>query len=282
MTIPILSAIVLDILYLTAGIIICYIGKSLLEKGITGKFVGEGEVATKKFRIVTSSPGLVFLVAGLTIIVTAIIRQAEIPIMPTDTNNHSGVVKLISDMEKIPTIRLLTSSKEKELADTLYQSAVQLAERGEHHNAVDYLVRASALDLTCISAAHQDEKLKDIVFDPLYIKFAKERIKIAQLAQQELPLSAEARIILSNLQIIALAKPQIKDNDDITNSIIKSLPKKPERESLIKTKESLHSLLNRDPSALRKLLSSNQYRWILMNDDLLQWLKKESKKALSY
>ena len=41
--------------------------KGLLKKDISARFAGEGEVASRKFRMVNSSPGVIYLLAGLAI-----------------------------------------------------------------------------------------------------------------------------------------------------------------------------------------------------------------------
>jgi len=76
-TIHTLASVTFEIAHLAAGIALCVLGKSLLEKGIRGDFTGEGEAAARKFRIVTTSPGLVFLVAGLVVIVATVFTQSE-------------------------------------------------------------------------------------------------------------------------------------------------------------------------------------------------------------
>ena len=76
-TLHTIAAVVFEIAHLTTGILLCVLGKSLLEKGIKGDFLGEGEVVSKKFRLVTASPGIVFLIAGLVVITTAVFTQTE-------------------------------------------------------------------------------------------------------------------------------------------------------------------------------------------------------------
>ena len=71
------AVIALKLAHLVAGVIICFLGKSLLIRGVRADFLGEGEIDSKKLRIVTSSPGLIFLIAGLVIVITTIVTQAE-------------------------------------------------------------------------------------------------------------------------------------------------------------------------------------------------------------
>ena len=76
-TIHTIASVTFEIAHLSAGIALCVLGKALLEKGIRGDFTGEGEVASKKFRLVTTSPGLVFLIAGLAVITATVFTQSE-------------------------------------------------------------------------------------------------------------------------------------------------------------------------------------------------------------
>ena len=93
------ASIIMEIAYLATGIILCMIGKSLLEKGISSKFVAEGEVVSKKFRLITSSPGLVFLVAGMAIIIYAIITPSIFEKRVTSSEHFSESNDTLSSPE---------------------------------------------------------------------------------------------------------------------------------------------------------------------------------------
>lgn len=72
-----IASIVLKLAYLASGLLLAYLGKDLLEKGVRGSFAGEGQVASTRLRLVTSSPGVVFLVAGLGIVLASVFTRAE-------------------------------------------------------------------------------------------------------------------------------------------------------------------------------------------------------------
>jgi hypothetical protein len=76
-TLHTLAAIIFEIAHLATGVALCILGKSLLEKGIRADFLGEGEIASKKIRLLTSSPGIVFLLAGLVVVTSAVFTQSE-------------------------------------------------------------------------------------------------------------------------------------------------------------------------------------------------------------
>lgn len=86
MTTELLVAVVsLRVAYLAVGLGLCWIGRSLIERGVSADFKGEGAVARFRFKVVTASPGLVFGVAGLVVIGLAIFRQAQVPLGPLST-----------------------------------------------------------------------------------------------------------------------------------------------------------------------------------------------------
>lgn len=72
-----IAVVLLKLANLTAGILLCFVGRGLFERGIKGDFTGEGNVSTVRFRLVTSSPGAIFLLAGLAIVISSIVTQTE-------------------------------------------------------------------------------------------------------------------------------------------------------------------------------------------------------------
>ena len=73
----ILAAVFLEIAYLATGIFLCFMGMRLLEKGIESKTRFEGEAVGQKWVLFTTSPGVVFVVCGVGIIIYAIVTQSE-------------------------------------------------------------------------------------------------------------------------------------------------------------------------------------------------------------
>lgn len=72
-----ISVVLLKLANLIAGILLCFLGKGLFERGIKTDFTGEGNVSTVRFRLVTSSPGAVFLLAGLAIVISSVVTQTQ-------------------------------------------------------------------------------------------------------------------------------------------------------------------------------------------------------------
>lgn len=72
-----LAAVLLELAYLSAGILLCFMGLRLLEKGVESKMKLEGEIGGSKWALLTSSPGIVFALCGLGIILYAIVTATE-------------------------------------------------------------------------------------------------------------------------------------------------------------------------------------------------------------
>ena len=92
--------ILLKVAYLTCGIILCLIGNNLIRKGIETKFEGEGSFAKNSIRIVTTSPGLVFLVAGLIVIGTTIFQKTKIEEAYQFAVNQNNLNSTFPDKQK--------------------------------------------------------------------------------------------------------------------------------------------------------------------------------------
>ncbi len=280
------ASVIMEIAYLATGIILCMIGKGLLEKGISGKFLAEGEVASKKFRLITSSPGLVFLVAGLVIVVSAIYRQADFKQLVTkradakagieEPGQNSAVEDDLESLVQVMTsYSLAAPSEEQQFANQNYALAIENAEAGNWNTATEFLVRAISFDPSGVERALQEQKLRKIVRGPLFVTLAHARLNLALRAQREQPLSAEAMAILSKLDIFAMSVPQPADISK-TNEIIAGIPTSARQESSHKTLRRMKALLKENPIALHSLLKDQQYRWILQDATLLAWLQKNS------
>lgn len=278
------ASVIMEIAYLSVGIILCMIGKGLLEKGISGKFQAEGEVVSKKFRIITSSPGLVFLIAGLVIVVSAIYSQVEFKQTTTKPDNVKNETEkfgqntttksdLVNLVQVMTTYKLVASSEEQQFANQYYTLAIQNAETGNWNAATEYLVRLISIEPSRIEMILREQKLNKILQNQLFITLAHARLNLVLQAQREQPLSAEAMAILAKLNIFAKSFQHPSDISK-TNKIIANIPTSAGQESNQKTLESIKSLLKENPKALHNLLTDRQYRWIYHDPLLFEWLQK--------
>lgn len=296
-TVRVLAAVILEVIYVAAGLIICIIGRSLLEKGITGKFAGEGEVASRRFRFVTSSPGLVFLIAGLLIVVVAILTQVNIPVSvgassdgsnentsPTGStqSGHSSRNNLptakapLDQLAQIATFTLLKSEsnaeEERNKAYAYYVEA-QNATRGQDRAAaLENFVRAIALDPALLKRALKDKTLSTLLRDPKLESYVRARMSVAQKSQHINTISANVRQIIAKLEIKAMTG-SLDIDENKTDSLIERLPQQSGRESVTDTQETLRGLIDHDPAALIDVLEEPEYRWLTEDGAISKWLE---------
>ena len=192
----IIASVVLRLAYLATGLLFCYFGKGLLEKGICGSFSADGAAASNKFKIVISSPGLVFAVAGMVIILMAINRQS-IARFPT-----AGPAKTSKgDTQQADVFSgydLAVPTELGNLAMDRYETAVTAAEQRGLATAKHALMLAVLLDPSLLKNAQENPVLADILQDREFQTILRHRIGVSLSAAQEVKeLSAKARKILS-------------------------------------------------------------------------------------
>jgi len=279
-----MATVIMEIAYLVTGIILCVIGKRLLEEGISGKFLAEGEVSSKKLRIITSSPGLVFLVAGLVIVSLAIYTKSEFKQLATKHGDTKAETKLPSQnrgaeidlnrlVEVMTSYSLAAPSEQSNIADKNFSLAIENAESANWNKASEYLVRAISFDPSKVERALKEQKLRKLVQDSFFVNFARSRLQLALRAQREQPLSDQAMAILAKLDIFAGSLPQ-PSNISRTKEIIASIPTSSGQETSQKTLGRMKALLKENPKALHSLLREQRYRWIFQDPTLLTWLQK--------
>jgi hypothetical protein len=282
----------LKISYLLTGLAVCFIGKDLLIKGISSKFTAEGETSSKKLRIITTSPGLVFLIAGLTIIVTAIYRQTSFdetmfannkPTESESTQTRQDVSKTdsnaVSDIKqmakRITSYRLAAQSEEGQIANRFYDLCKQNLESGNKNIAADYFAKALSINPNVFETALKDKELNEIVNAPLMNSFIRTRLQIVLNAQAEQPLSPEAQTVISKLSIYSLTVPEVQ-NKTSADSIIVNIPLRAGIESSQLTLFRIKSLSKENPRALVNVLKNPKYRWLLQDKEIFGWLKASS------
>ncbi len=76
MLIHTIAAVLLELSYLCVGLLLCLMGQRLLERSVTGSTKIEGEIAGGTWKLLTTSPGIVYAICGLGIILYAIITPS--------------------------------------------------------------------------------------------------------------------------------------------------------------------------------------------------------------
>jgi hypothetical protein len=268
-----IAAVILKLAYLATGLILCFIGKGLLEKGITGGFKGEGETASYKFRIVTSSPGLVFLVSGLMIVVVAVIYQAKF----TETEEIASITREREGSESIKepaggkslkelskktavTSMLAEPSPQNQFALGQYDAAVRYAKDNNVPTAVTFLVRAVVLQPQLLERALESPDLSQAVQNPVFVAIVRERFK---LPLDVAPVPVLDQAILGQLRIYIVMSSQDRGKMEDVSSLLSKIPRQSKQEPPEATLKNMESLIARNPRALLSLLEDPQFRWIL-------------------
>lgn len=271
-----IAAVILEIAYLITGITLCFIGKGLLEKGITGDFAGEGQIASKKFRIVTSSPGLVFLVCGLIIVFTAITTQvkfSEKDSIPLPKNNDSELVPLAVLAGTVRTSVLVQSSPDMQFAMRQYENSLRRAMANDISTATIYLTRAIVLSPELLTKALAAPELKHVVRDPVFQTIVRDRFKLP-LEFEDNQSSLDAAI-LSRLRLYIVKRTMNEETFENVETELSQFPEHQQLETETVTANRLLSLLSKNPRELLNLLENPKYSWILQSDGLASLLRKK-------
>lgn len=336
----IIAALALEILYISSGLILCIIGKNMLEKGIKADFSADGEIANKKFRIITSAPGLVFLLAGLVIVVTTITNKSKYTesslyqilestnndeIQITDSlleNNkylsssmqdqsdkidslkvviaggtiiqpiknkaeyHPPKVVFVQKKDPMPTpssvlikqiksYELFSKTTIQTMAEDLYKNAIDEKKHMNQAQVLNDLSMAITLNPSLYNEYLKSEEFKYYMNDTAFEYLLRARLQILLKAQEEQPISENALMVINNLKIYILAQPKTEITPELLK-LIHELPKSPVFESTEKTKERIRVLIKKDAQSFLDLLNKPDYRWLLLNDEIITWLRKES------
>jgi len=297
----IIATVVLQVAYLATGVILSLVGSSLIRTGVTTSFELKGETEGKRLHLLTTSPGLVFLTAGLVIAVLAIFRSSEFEQRSyapaekpqTPTADVAPTVSVTPEAEKparekvadkrnmgtdamlvqLTKHRLLEGSSESRVSADLLAAATRARERGDVARAREYLARAAGLSPQVVQTMRGE--LKSLTATPEFQDFLRARIRLALAAQAELPLTPDAQAILATLRIHALATPAPSDTRE-TEALIAAMPRERAREPSDRTLQRVRTLIEKDPKALLTLLEQPEYRWLLYDEKILTYLKAGS------
>lgn len=96
--ITVLSILAFKMSALIIGYLVVKLGYELLVKGITGEFKFQGEIAGGKADLVSASPGLLFLLLGVLLMGTAVLKDNPFSTTSAGTppaleNSSGGLIK---------------------------------------------------------------------------------------------------------------------------------------------------------------------------------------------
>jgi len=267
----ILANLIQELAYLVSGLIICFIGKSLLEKGITGKFSGEGEMASNKVRIVTSSPGIVFLIAGLMIIGLAIWRQSKLPVFPSTPPPSVTRADLEALARTFPSAIYATPNAANDIAEANYLRALDRAGEKAFVATRNHLIRAISLEPSLLMKALREPVLSEAFADAEFMMMMQARLRIAQAASLQKPLPASFKTAITMLKILSLTNRSVARPDEV-GKIRAAIPTQDGQEPTDATLAKLSRLQMIDPKALAEVLSTPDFRWFAANTRIQEWV----------
>ena len=72
-----IASVLLELGYLATGLLLCYMGQRMIISGYSSHTKVEGQIGGGKWKLITSSPGIIYAVCGLGIIIFAISTQSS-------------------------------------------------------------------------------------------------------------------------------------------------------------------------------------------------------------
>ena len=259
-----LAAGFLKLTYVVTGLTLCYFGKDMIEKGLSTGFRADGTVASAKFRVATTSPGLVFMLAGLVIVSLAIWRQAEF-----EAGARAGSASLAALADQVIVSRFAEPSPEGAFARSQMEAARRALADGDRESALLSLAQAVVLDPGFLKTTLQDEALAPLAADPRFEAMVRARWALAPAAADqpspESPQTAAVPPVVGELGMLAVDSPRSED----VAALADAMPREAGREPVTATAARLRTMVARNPRVLYKLLRQPDYRWILEDDRLV-------------
>lgn len=262
--------VLLKIAYLATGLILFVIGKNMIEKKLETKFEGEGSFNKSSFKIATTSPGLVFLVAGLIIIGVAISQEFEISeVEIKETNNYQTLV------EKTRTIHFAEENDTTQLVKAELKQAKELASAGKINDAAVHLAIAVVVQPDVIAIVVPDPEYASILKQPQFNTIAHARFKlpIHNVIMPETSYSALAEEIVERVKTLAARQNLDDGQTNDAEEIARLIPNKGDGEPKSVTIGKLIELLDKSPHILLRQLLDNEKSWILEDSEILTALE---------
>jgi len=288
----IIAAAILKISYLATGVALCLLGKSLLEKGISGAFQGEGKVASTTFRVATSSPGLVFAVAGLAAIITGIVtpavyREGPAP-APAAAKADSGgtpdraAPSLQALAGTIRESRLAQAGPETQFALSQYEASIRAVKKGQKPAGTAYLVRAIIVMPALLARALASPELAETVANPAFQTITRARFTLPLELEPEAEPATGGSPLLSflRLYIVSMETRNQERHEDVSAEMA-AMPTRSGAEPQAATVERFKTILAKNPTVLEEALKEPKYQWLLSDPQLVADLES-SIQALSF
>lgn len=273
--------ILLKIAYVAVGLVLCLLGKSLIEKKLEVNFRGEGSVGESTFKVVTTSPGLIFLIAGLFAIGAAIFQEFEIVDSSRESadkqaaDNSSSALQTSHLLERTRQIRFAGGDQSLVSVDEAIDLASQYAGEGDIERASIYAAIAIVASPASLVRFHQDPAFESVINNPQLVRIIQARFELplGQPAEPENQLSPLAEQNLGRLQSLARLGSPGKDKNDDAVRVSESIPASEGRQPVAQTFEQLQQVLDLSPAVLLEELRKPQKQWILHSGELMSMLE---------
>ena len=269
-----LAVVLLEIAYLAAGALLCYFGKDMLEKGIKGTFRSDGKAASATFRVVTSSPGLVFMLAGLIIIGLAIRTQAKFSqgVAGTPAAAQQGREPTLAELAgkaeltgQVVVSQFAEPTAEQRFALGQLDAARSHLGRSDEASALLALVNAVTVNPALLSSALHDPQVGKLTSDARFGAIVRERFKLPLTPGP--PLQSRVHPVLGQLGLFA------SDRRDIDSEALRQFPTGPNHEPPEVTAQRLRTSLVKSPRALYVMLRKPDYNWVFDAAPLVEVLR---------
>lgn len=220
---------ILRLAYLGTGLVLCLIGRSLIEQGIVTRFEGQGGAAGVRLRVVTASPGLVFALAGLFVIGLAIFRQVEIPVL---AGPGTG------------TARFAQATALDEVAATLRARESDLAAAA--------LVRAWRADGALVAPSLGDPRLAEAVAPAVRLLLA------GNIAAGSADGTATLASVRARLRVLLVTNPRLVTRTADASDLLRRIEAARRARSARDVEAAMLDLLAQNPQALSALLDRTE------------------------
>lgn len=266
--------VVLKVAYLGCGLILCLVGKGLIEKKLEANFEGEGSVGKSSFKVVTASPGLIFLVAGLLAIGAAIFQGFEIVDSSKESFTEStdqSTEKITKLVGKIREIRFINTDLSGPSVNAAINLATEYAVAGNIEESAVYVAIAIVTSPGTLARFHEDKVFVAVLKNPHLNNIIQSRfaLPISMPQTPDNQLSTVAVQNLAQLQSLARLESLAADQISLASKKSESIPNIDNQQSEEQTLKILEQILDLSADALLKELSKPHRRWVLENEKIM-------------
>ena len=273
--------ILLKVAYLGCGLVLCLIGKGLIERKLKAKFESEGSVGNSTFKVVSTSPGLIFLTAGFFAIGAAIFQEFELVDSNTDSSmvsadpSSDSTAKISKLVERVRTIRFADADSSESSVESAVAFATRFAASGDIERASVYAAMAIVASPGSLAQFHEDSVFEQVLENPHLRNIIQARFELPIFQPQTSSnhLSPVAEHVLSRLQSLGKLESPATDRIGQAAKLSEAIPDTADTQGEEISLDQLMQVLELSASVLLNELRKPQRSWILENDKILTELE---------